>query len=267
MGQFELVRERFEFIGSRFKVARMQQPRVGNRITGYRLTVGRDRKGEFFRLWLTDSPLELFVASFRRQNRHLLLAARCEGITDKYLCGFDERHWFIAGVDPKVSNVEAAKESLKPDEVLDEQARRGLRRKDRHRRKNAAFRRQGEWFFIPAPDIDPDPVEILHNERIFRGFGRAHIVEEIFRTGGYAVYVSSEHPQGVSETTYRRIILKNPKKANLRWQTMQRDMITYARGRVRHPDHRTVLLNGWHRVMMNNEISNTGIAVKYIFLD
>jgi len=267
MGQFELVRERFEFIGSRFKIARLPQPRFGLRVAGYRFTVGRDRRGEFFHLWLTDTPVELFVASFRRPSRHLLLAARSESMTNKYLCGFDERHWFIAGVDPKVSNVEAAKEALKPDDVLDEQARRGVRSKDRHRRKNAAFRRQGEWFFVPAPEIYPDPDVILLNERISRGFGRPHIVEEVFRTGGHSVYVSEEHPQGVTEATYRRIILNAPEKKNLRWRVMQRDMITYGRGKVRHGDHKTVILNGWHRVLMNNEISNTGIPVRYVFLD
>jgi hypothetical protein len=54
---------------------------------------------------------------------------------------------------------------------------------------------------------------------------------------------------------------------HIRWRVMQRDMVTYGRGQVRHPDHRTITLNGWHRILMNNEISNTGIAVNYIFLD
>jgi hypothetical protein len=34
---------------------------------------------------------------------------------------------------------------------------------------------------------------------------------------------------------------------------MTRDAVVYARGRVRHADHRTITLHGWHRVLMNTE--------------
>jgi hypothetical protein len=27
----------------------------------------------------------------------------------------------------------------------------------------------------------------------------------------------------------------------------------YAKGSVRHPDHNTIVLHGWHRVLMNTE--------------
>ena len=46
-----------------------------------------------------------------------------------------------------------AKEALKPDLVRDrEQGKKGKRQK-RLRRKTDVFVRQGEWFFIPAPDV------------------------------------------------------------------------------------------------------------------
>jgi hypothetical protein len=52
-----------------------------------------------------------------------------------------------------VSTVVTAKEALKPDAVRDrEQGKRGKRKK-RLRRKTDVFIRQGEWFFIPAPDV------------------------------------------------------------------------------------------------------------------
>jgi hypothetical protein len=34
---------------------------------------------------------------------------------------------------------------------------------------------------------------------------------------------------------------------------MQRDAAVYARGAIRHPDHRTIWLPFWHRVLMNTE--------------
>ena len=32
-----------------------------------------------------------------------------------------------------------------------------------------------------------------------------------------------------------------------------RDPEVYAKGTVRHPDHATIRLTGWHRVLMNTE--------------
>jgi hypothetical protein len=34
---------------------------------------------------------------------------------------------------------------------------------------------------------------------------------------------------------------------------MVRDPELYAKGAVRHPDHNTIVLRGWHRVLMNTE--------------
>jgi hypothetical protein len=37
------------------------------------------------------------------------------------------------------------------------------------------------------------------------------------------------------------------------WRRMTRDAEVYARGEVRHLDHKTIDLYGWHRVYMNRE--------------
>lgn len=37
------------------------------------------------------------------------------------------------------------------------------------------------------------------------------------------------------------------------WRRMVRDAQVYARGDVRHRDHKTIHLDGWHRVYMNRE--------------
>ena len=37
------------------------------------------------------------------------------------------------------------------------------------------------------------------------------------------------------------------------WRAMWRNAGVYVRGRIRHPDHATITLHGWHRVLMNTE--------------
>jgi hypothetical protein len=37
------------------------------------------------------------------------------------------------------------------------------------------------------------------------------------------------------------------------WARMVRDPEVYAKGSIRHPDHATIHLDGWHRVLMNAE--------------
>jgi hypothetical protein len=47
---------------------------------------------------------------------------------------------------------------------------------------------------------------------------------------------------------------------------MRRHPTVYVRGRVRHRDHETVVLNGWHQVVMNTE--NLSHAMRNVaFLD
>ena len=47
---------------------------------------------------------------------------------------------------------------------------------------------------------------------------------------------------------------------------MRRNRKLYVRGRVRHPDHRTVVLDGWNEVLSNTE--NLSHAMRNVaFLD
>jgi len=46
----------------------------------------------------------------------------------------------------------------------------------------------------------------------------------------------------------------------------RRNAAVYVRGRVWHPDHKTIVLNEWHRVMMNAEGQALG-ARTVVFLD
>jgi hypothetical protein len=47
---------------------------------------------------------------------------------------------------------------------------------------------------------------------------------------------------------------------------MARNPDVYVRGRVRHADHRTIFLNGWHRVLMNTEFQAQALR-NVAFLD
>jgi len=238
------------------------------------LDVIRDRQGEAFALTLFDDVLpglDLQAVDLCPASRHLLLLARrsypeAERPKEKFLCGHDERHWFVATVPdvPGITRIDAAMEALKPAAVLRSQRRNRVKQRHRHRRRNAGFIRQGEWFFVPAPRfVPPHPHLILRNEPIRRGSGKPHSVEEVYRVGGETVYVSRAYPQGLREQAYRILLQRDRQAARLDWRSMRRNPTVYARGKVRHADHKTVVLPGWHQVALNAEHTGPNVA----FLD
>ena len=245
---------KFARIGARLKVA--DHPSRRPRTSGFSLDVQSDRRGEFFEIVAAPgAEAEIAVLDVQPADRHLLLLVREGKDKSKFLCGHDERHWFVAGIPEAapVGTVRQAKEALKPVEVLSAQARKRLRAEARNRRKNAAYRRQGEWFFLPVPDFAVDEKLVLPNEPLRRGGGKPHWVDRCYRTGGETVYVCSRHPNGVTAAQHRSILAGNPKAKGWGWRTMQRNPGVYVRGRVRHADHATITLHGWHRVLMNTE--------------
>jgi hypothetical protein len=257
----EILERKFTRIGARLKVT--DRTDSGG---GVRLDVRTDRRGEFFEVIRGGSPeSQVEVLDVQPSDRHLLLMVREDGAKSKFLCGHDERHWFVAAVPegaPGVSGVREAMLALQPAEVRHAVARK--RPKDPFRRKNTAFVRQGEWFFVPEPNLVVDEHIVLHDEPISRGRGTPHVVQDLYRRGGEVVYVSGRYPQGLSEAAYERL----PDKLRQResWQQMVRDASVFARGAVRHPDHATIVLRGWHRVAMNTE--HRAVAMRHVaFLD
>jgi hypothetical protein len=134
---------------------------------------------------------------------------------------------------------------------------------ERNKRKNAGFRRQGEWFFIPMPDLSPDPRLVLHHEPLRRGGGKPHWLEFLYRRGGTTVYVCRQRPNGLTTEEFAKLLRERPDAKNWGWRTMQRGPEVYANGRVRHPDHKTIRLPFWHRVLPNDETESRNLA----FLD
>jgi hypothetical protein len=262
-----LLHSKFARIGARLKVA--GRPGLRSRTAGFSLDVRADRKGEFFEVIAEPGgEAEVAVLDVQPADRHLLLLLREGKDKSKFLCGHDERHWFVAAVPEwaPVGTVRQAKEALKPAEVQAAQARRGLRAKARNRRKTAAYVRQGEWFFLPVPGFAVDEKLVLRDEPLRRGGGKPHWAESCYRTGGETVYVCSRHPNGITEAQYKGILAGNPNAKRWGWRTMRRNPAVYVKGRIRHADHATIALHGWHKVLMNTEGQARAMR-KVAFLD
>ena len=145
---------KFARIGARLKIADRPSRRFRAASGVISLDIREDRDGEFFEVVRQpETDPEVAVLDVQPSDRHLLLLVRDGGEKQKFLCGHDERHWFVAAVPESapVGTVRQAKEALKPTEVQVAQDLQKLRAEARNRRKNAAYRRQGEWFFLPVP--------------------------------------------------------------------------------------------------------------------
>jgi len=265
----------FEKLGARAHIRPIARNRWRPTARPVVIDIGRDRRGEYFDIQ-ADKTADLSVIDIQPKDRHLLLMVRqpadrggMRETKDKFLCGHDERHWFVAGIPEmaSVGTVVTAKEALKPELVRNlERGKKGKRHK-RLRRKTDTFVRQGEWFFVPAPDVRIENAHTLHRESISRGTGsKPHLCEYLYRDGGTTVRVCQRFPNGISTDEYRKLIKRNPKAAKWTWQVMQRDPVVFVRGKVSHPDHATLRLSAWHRVAMNTENQSRAMA-SVAFLD
>jgi len=238
----------------------------------FAMDLRRDGAGQFFELRVPThlSPsLDVTVTQAEPKQRHLLLFVRKiadKPQLDRFLCGHDEREWFVAAVPGGASSVRQAMDALRPDGVRDALTRSRVSSGKRYERKNRAFRRQGEWFFVPEPALMVDEKLILRNEPLRRGSGKPHMVEYLYRTGGEMVHVCDRYPNGVTPDEYRAIVQRNPNAVRWRWRMMSRNPGVYARGSIRHSDHATITLPVWHRVLMNTE-TQTRTMRNVAFLD
>lgn len=252
------VEKQFLRMGARVKVgvpSHWQRKKIA-------IDVRRDKEGEYFDVRCAEG-MNPEVVDVRPELRHLVLMVRDGREKNKYLCGHDERHWFAAAVPGEsVRSVKTAIEALRPTEVP----------------RSKQVIRQGEWFFVPAssvPEIDGFVTRILRNEPLSRGGGsKPHVCEEMIRYGGTTVMVGLHHPTGISLEAYERLYeaaATGTRQARARfdhqrWTRMVRDAEVYVRGKVRHSDHATVNLMGWHRVYMNTE-RFAPHSVDIVFLD
>lgn len=235
----------------------------------YALDIRQDRHGQYFQLYVPphfSHSLEATVLNTQPRDRHLVLLVKKPTEKARFLCGHDEREWFVAAVPGNATTVVQAKEALKPRAIRFAEMRAGLRVRDRFRRHNPVSIRQGEWFFVPMPNLRVDPSLIRQREPIRRGSGKPHYIAELYRAGGEPVYVCSQRPQGLNEYQYRLLLERNSKAKSWAWTIMRRNAGVFARGTVRHPDHATIVLPGWHQVLMNTE-NETATMRNVAFLD
>jgi hypothetical protein len=248
----KLLERHFTKMGARVKVS--ERPDVWRR-RPYSIDIGQDHEGEYFFLRLLHPNQHVEVLHLDAASRHLVLMVKNKQEKAKFLCGHDERHWFVAAIpeDTPVTTVKTAKEALKP---------KGLPAPDR-------WVRQGEWFFVRTGDRHSG-YAILHNEPLVRRTrdgrgGKPHIATECRREGGTKVWVNQKvAPQGFTQEQYDawRAGKHQRELNNTYWQTMVRDATVFVRGEIRHPDHKTLKLGTeWHR-------ENESLAMaSMVFLD
>jgi hypothetical protein len=251
----------FEAMGARVKFRPLGKPRWPmNPRTPFTIDIGRDSRGAFFDFALGERAPEFEILQAVPKDRHLLLFTS-KG--ERFLCGHDERHWFVAELTAPVSTVAAAKRALMPAAVLERAS--SIKPSKTENRRNVVFKRQGEWFFVPA-ERDLSGQTILRNEPLMRNAqSKPHICEEFVRIGGKTVYVfGGRH---YTEAELRERFRQEPQLRHIMSrETRVADAEVYVRGRVSHPDHATINLEGWHRVMINRE-RPSGHSSKVTFLD
>lgn len=260
----QLLQKHFGQMGARVKLREVIPSRWQRNLAG--IDIATDAKGEFFDLRINPiEPIDYRVVDLRPDQRHLLLMGEQK---NKFLCGHDERHWFVCAVPGQsVANVRQAMEALQPGEVRGAVNRQVKRAKNRLRRHNEAFIRQGEWFFLPTPWLVVPPLALRRNEPLSRGAGsKAHMCQFAFRSAGQLVMVCDKYPTGVGPVRYNELFRNKPSARNWNWQQMRINANVYVRGRVWHPDHQTIVLDDWHRVLMNTEGQAPG-ARNVVFLD
>lgn len=260
----------FERMGARLEIRPV--PRLGGDKT-FDVNVRADRKwatsrDETFLIRVTTQapPFQLLDVDVR--NRHLVLYAGAQTRdhvakrqigAERFLCGHDERHWFVAAISEPVNRVEAAKRSLLPRALRDI----GISNGDLNLRHTKHFKRQGEWFFVPVTDVQTlDRIggsPIHRSEPIFRpGGGKRHLVSELVRFGGQEVviYRNTEYTPG----EWAHLVRENPTMAKARHERRTKDPEVYCRGKIRHGDHETLMLETWHRLYVNGEIRSGSVA-------
>jgi hypothetical protein len=271
------VANKFKEMGARAKIWDVSDIKT---TLPFIIDIKKDKQGEFFDIKV-KREVELIVQDIQKKDRHLLLVTRNMAIRNRsnkpevgrYLCGHDERNWFVSAISTGASLVVQAKEGLKPTILRQVEAKEGIRSKvaqKRHRKLNSGLKihRQGEFMFMPDNSFMPSDIAIIRNEPLRRGtIGRAgnpHTAQYMYRSGGESVWTTTEYntkasAQGLTEGEYRQAVKKDRKAAKAHWTQQRRDANVWVKGKITHKDHATLDLgNVWHKVYVNTENSRTG---------
>jgi hypothetical protein len=230
--------------------------------------VNHEGRDEHFTLTChSDTALTVSNVDARLQHLVLLAKGKQEAQTRTFLCGRDECHWFVAAVPERAQarTVQQAMNALKPELVWASIREHNLPESQWNLRRTSAFVRQGEWFFVPRPVEDKRSHKVQHHEPLSRGLGsQMHWCQELFRDGGTLVWVHARYPRGLTDAERQK--LPAIERDRLGWRPMRRGAAAHVRGYVRHADHATITLDGWHEVAMNTE--QQAAAMRHVeFLD
>ena len=110
------IKNQFARMGARFEVVHQENARRG---ADYALDLSVDRRGQYFELRvpiIVAPALELTV-QVQPRHRHLVLLVKKPQTKDRFLCGHDEREWFVAAVPGVATTVAQAQQALKPEAI------------------------------------------------------------------------------------------------------------------------------------------------------
>ena len=114
---------------------------------------------------------------------------------------------------------------------------------------------------MPARREIPE-IQILKNEPLQRTrISKPHMCQELYREGGEMVYIV--RGEQYTEEEYKKKKEGDPDFETPGVRTMVANPTVYVRGYVKHEDHATIKLDGWHRVFINAEVTTSSVA----FLD
>lgn len=151
-----------------------------------------------------------------------LVERRTDDSLRRFLCGMDETHLFVAqfGSGETVADAHA---SLRPPEV-----------DGAERRAPGETVRQGEWFFIPLEA------------------GERQTLETYIRRTPRAIQNRVPVGPGQKPHVAGQAVFILERSA---WRNGRAIFRVYARGSVRHPDHASLQLDSWRRVVRNQEVT------------
>jgi hypothetical protein len=230
----------------------------------YVVTVVADKKNRERFLIRLGQGVEPVVLDVQPKARAMLLMIRkyaAPGESQslaKMLVGHDERQLFVAAVPKTAKSVFGAMQDLKPAAVAEAELKSRVKKRKQHHRRNQARIRQGDFFFLPVSELIVPDTQVLKNEPINRGRGASHMVQLLYRRGGEEVWVCRKYPNGVTPEKYKELLEQTPTMRHMGWQRRTRNAEVYAKGRVTHREHATIVLKVWHRVFPNTESSMEG---------
>jgi hypothetical protein len=163
------------------------------------------------------------------------------GSTRRILMGRDTTHLFVSVLPDAPETVRGAHKALFPDCL------RGV-----HPSK---VTRQGEWFFVKLTKEEAKIPEMV-KEGNTQPFGYLNPAEYQYRS----------KPDGIDLKSRRTGESLNPHIAD-EVVTVWCQGPAYVRGKVRHHDHETCVLDGWHAVVLNEEVRGAAAGSFNGFVD